>query len=96
MGATKEQFEEIEALTKELNETLKAAFCQGDPAGELAQKAAELHKKWLCFYWDKYTKEAHIGLANMYVQDPRFKQYYDKIAPGCAEFLRDAIEVYCK
>jgi hypothetical protein len=31
----------------------------------------------------------------MYVCDERFKAYYDSIAPGCAEFLRDALEVYC-
>lgn len=66
------------------------------PAGETAQKACELHKKWISFYWDGYSKEAHAGLAEMYVADPRFKAYYDKIAPGCAEFLRDAIRIYCK
>jgi len=30
----------------------------------------------------------------MYVDDKRFKKYYDDIYPGCAEFLRDAIIVY--
>jgi hypothetical protein len=24
-----------------------------------------------------------------------FKAYYDKIVSGCAEFLRDAINIYC-
>ena len=32
----------------------------------------------------------------MYVADERFKAYYDKIAPDCAEFLRSAIQIYCK
>ena len=36
-----------------------------------------------------------MGLGEMYVADERFKAYYDKIAPGCAEFLRDAINIYC-
>lgn len=27
----------------------------------------------------------------MYVEDPRFMAYYDKIAPGSAVFLRDAV-----
>ncbi|HHW48773.1 MAG TPA: MerR family transcriptional regulator [Clostridiaceae bacterium] len=93
---SKEQYEELEKLTAELNETLKAAFEQGDPGSELAQKACELHKKWLCYFWDDYSKEAHIGLAQMYVDDPRFTAYYDKIAAGCAEFLRDALLIYCK
>ncbi|PJJ27243.1 MerR family transcriptional regulator [Lacrimispora celerecrescens] len=96
LNMSKEQFTELERLTEELNETLKAAYEQGDPASELAQKACELHKKWLCFYWNDYSKEAHKGVTQMYVEDPRFTAYYDKIAPGCAAFLRDAVEIFCK
>lgn len=92
---TKEQYGELEALTQELNNTLKAAFEQGDPGGKLAQKACALHKEWLCFYWDHYSKEAHMGVAQMYVDDPRFTAYYDAIAPGCAVFLRDAVQIFC-
>jgi DNA-binding transcriptional MerR regulator len=95
-GMTKEQYGAAEELSRELNETLKAAFLQGDPAGELAQKACELHKRWLCAFWDHYSKEAHIGVARMYVDDERFRAYYDKIAAGCAEFLRDAVLIYCR
>lgn len=96
LNMSKEQYKELERLTSELNETLKAACQQGDPASELAQKACELHKKWLCFFWKDYSKQAHIGVTQMYVDDPRFTEYYEKIAPGCAEFLRDAVLIYCK
>jgi len=96
MGMSKEQYEEHERVTVELNETLKAAFNLGDPSSELAQKACELHKKWLCFFWKNYSKEAHMGVTQMYVDDPRFTAYYDKIAVGCAAFLRDAVAIYCK
>jgi DNA-binding transcriptional MerR regulator len=96
LNMSKEQFTELERLTEDLNETLKAAFEQGDPASELAQKACELHKRWLCFYWDDYSKEAHKGVTQMYVDDPRFTAYYDKISPGCAAFLRDAVAIYCR
>jgi hypothetical protein len=27
----------------------------------------------------------------MYVDDPRFRAYYEQIVPGSAEFLRDAV-----
>ncbi len=96
MGMSKDKYSEMEILTAELNETLKAAFEQGNPESELAQKACELHKKWLCYFWNEYTKEAHIGITQMYVDDPRFSAYYDKIAVGCAAFLRDAVLIYCK
>jgi hypothetical protein len=94
-GMTKEQYAEVEKLSREVNETLKAAFEQGDPASELAQKACELHKRWLCYFWHDYSKEAHIGVTQMYVDDPRFTEYYDKISSGCAVFLRDAVKIFC-
>ncbi len=96
LNMSKEQFVDLERLTEDLNETLKAASEQGDPASELAQKACELHKRWLCFYWDDYSKEAHKGVTQMYVDDPRFTAYYDKISPGCAAFLRDAVAIHCQ
>lgn len=91
---TEKETEEVTALTSEVLETLAQAFEKGDPSSALAQKAAELHKKWLCYYWNDYSKEAHVGLAQMYVDDERFRAYYDEKQPGTAEFLRDAILIY--
>ncbi len=91
---TQEEYSEVTELEKKLMETLKAALETGDPAGELGQKAAELHRQWISFYWDSYSKKAHAGIAEMYVADDRFKSYYDKEQPGTAEFLRDAILIY--
>ena len=93
---TQAQYEHAQALSAEINSHLKAAFEQGDPAGELAQKVCALHKEWLCQYWNDYSKEAHLALAQTYVDDPRFKAYYDAIADGCAQFLYDALKIYCK
>jgi DNA-binding transcriptional MerR regulator len=91
---TQEQYEAVTKLEQQVKETLAAAFATGDPAGDLAQKAAELHKQWLMYYWASYSKEAHAGLAQMYVDDERFKAYYDEKQPGTAEFLREAIHIY--
>lgn len=94
MNMTEEEYEKVTQLANEVNATLAEAFKTGDPAGELAQKAADLHKQWLTFYWSEYSKEAHAGVAQMYVDDERFKAYYDKDQPGTAEFLRDAVHIY--
>ncbi|MBY0156568.1 MerR family transcriptional regulator [Cytobacillus oceanisediminis] len=94
MNMTQEEHEAVTKLAEEVNTALAEAMQTGDPAGELAQKAADLHKQWITFYWSEYSKEAHAGLAEMYVADERFKAYYDKIRPGAAEFLRDAINIY--
>ena len=96
LNMTEEKYAELQRLTEELNETLKEAVREGDPASALAQKACELHKQWLCFFWNSYSKEAHIGITQMYVDDPIFTEYYEKIAPGAAVFLRDAVAIYCK
>lgn len=93
-GMTQEQYEEVTKLEKEIIETLLKAFKTEDPAGELAQKAADLHRQWLSFFWGQYTKEAHAGVAQMYVDDERFTAYYDKHQPGLAAFLRDAVLIY--
>jgi DNA-binding transcriptional MerR regulator len=94
MDMTEEQYQEVTALAEQIHTTLAEAFKTGDPAGELAQKAADLHKQWLTYYWKDYSKEAHAGLAQMYVDDERFTAYYDKEQSGTAVFLRDAIHIY--
>ncbi|KQL17890.1 MerR family transcriptional regulator [Cytobacillus solani] len=94
MNMSQEDYDKVTSLEKQVKETLAQAFALGDPASDIALKAAELHKQWLCFYWNEYSKEAHAGLAQMYVDDERFTAYYDKEQPGTAEFLRDAIHIY--
>lgn len=91
---TEEQYSEFEKLSASVMDTLKAAYETGDPSGELGQKTADLHRQWLSFTWSEYSKEAHANLAQMYVDDERFKAYYDKDQDGLAEFLRDAIRIY--
>jgi DNA-binding transcriptional MerR regulator len=95
MNMTEEQYAQLQQLSETLMQTLKEAFATGDPAGDLAQKAADLHRQWLCFMWNgKYSKEAHAGLARMYVEDERFTAYYDSEQPGLTAFLRDAVLAY--
>ncbi|MCL2527220.1 MAG: TipAS antibiotic-recognition domain-containing protein [Defluviitaleaceae bacterium] len=94
-GLTQAQYDESERLSLLLEETLKAAMEKGGPASETAQKACELHRQWLSIFYPDYSKAYHKGLADMYVADERFKDHYEKIAPGCAEFLREAVNVYC-
>lgn len=83
-----------EALEAKVNEALAKAVATGNPAGAEAQEACALHKQWICAQWKTYSKQAHLGLANGYVCDPRFHAYYEKVAPGAAEFLRDALTIY--
>lgn len=93
---TQDQWDSHQALTVELNEKLAKATELGDPESELAQEVAALHKEWLIFSWPDgyYDADKHLGLSLMYVEDPRFNAYYEKVAPGAAEFLHEALKVY--
>lgn len=94
LNMTSEQYEAFTQLEHDVKSALADAFRAGDPASALAQKAVDLHKQWLNYSWPEYTPEAHAGLAQMYVDDERFRAYYDEAHPGMAEFLRDAIHMY--
>lgn len=92
---TEEQYKAVQELEHNLFERLKEAMEDGDPSSSVAAEVAELHKRWLSFYWAKYTKEAHVGLAQMYSLDERFITYYDsRVGEGATAFLIAAIENY--
>lgn len=44
-------------------------------------------------YWPDgmYTPEVHKALADGYIADERFRAYYEEVAPGATQFLREAI-----
>lgn len=97
-GMSENEWKKSQSLSEEINKNLKIAFEQGDPASKTAQKLCDLHKEWLCMFWEDgiYSKETHKSIGEMYVADERFRKYYDDIAVGAAVFLRDAISIYCK
>lgn len=92
----KENFERMMQLGEEILTLLSEAMKTGDPSSSLAQEVAAKHKEWLLLSMPDYSKEIHVGLADLYVNDERFKAYYDKATPGGAEFLRDAIRIFLK
>ncbi|WP_342388720.1 MerR family transcriptional regulator [Salinicoccus bachuensis] len=94
MGMSEEDYDRMTVLEAELKEVLRDAV--DNPTEARARRAAQLHKEWLMCTWTEYSKAAHQGLAEMYVADGRFRKYYDDVAPGAAEFLRDAIVQYAE
>lgn len=94
MGLSEHDYATLTQLAKDVKATLAQAMETGDPTSDLAQKAAQLHKQWLMYYWSDYSAEAHAGLAQMYIDDDRFRAYYDDEKAGSAQFLRDAIRIF--
>jgi hypothetical protein len=93
-GMSQEDYQAMTKLGEDIFSLLEKAYETGDPASDLAQELAAKHKEWLMYSWSDYSKEAHAGLAEMYVADERFTAYYDKKVKGGTKFLRDAIVIY--
>ena len=94
-GLSQEEYQIMQDLTEKILIDLKKAMQTNDPSSEEAVQLAHLHKEWLACSWPTYSKEAHRGLAQMYVDDPRFTKYYDEqVGIGAAEFLRKVIYHY--
>lgn len=92
---TPDQYEEWKRLEQEIRTRLEQAVLNHDtPDSETGKHLVTLHRQWLSYTWNNYSPAAHKGLAQMYVCDERFTAYYDHNVPGCASFLRDAIQIH--
>ncbi|WP_352400011.1 TipAS antibiotic-recognition domain-containing protein [Anaerotignum sp.] len=89
---TAADYQRFQKLGDEILLCLKEAVTQGiSPKSEEGKRIVLLHKEWLGMTWKTYSKQAHEGLAQIYVLDQRFMTYYDREVPGCAKFLRNAV-----
>lgn len=90
-------YERFQNLEKEVLRQLEEAVQNKEnPESEIGQRIAMLHKEWLGFTWKEYTAQAHKGLAQMYLADKRFLDYYNRNVDGCGEFLVAAVEKWAK
>jgi MerR family transcriptional regulator, thiopeptide resistance regulator len=89
---SKEDWIRIKAEGDTVNARLAAALAAGEPAdGEEAMAAAEEHRQHIERWFYDLTPQFHVGLAELYVTDPRFTATYEQIAPGLAQYTHDAI-----
>ena len=88
----------------EANNGLMAIFaefaaCKQNGTEADSNEAQMLVAKLQTHITDNYytcTDEILAGLGQMYVADERFKKNIDKYGEGPAEFVADAIGVYCR
>ena len=66
-----------------------------EPNSVLAQNLVKMLQNHITQNYYLCTNEILLGLGQMYVCDERFKSNIDKHADGTAEFIKEAIEVYC-
>ena len=88
---SKQQWIEIKQAGDDLNRRLGEAMSGGAaPDSEQAMALAEEHRRSIEMFYD-CGYPMHRGLGDMYVQDERFAKTYNDVAPGLAQWLRDAI-----
>ncbi len=89
---------------QEVNDGLMSVFakfaeCMNNGHAADSDEALALVKELQAYITENYytcTNEILAGLGQMYVADERFKNNIDKHADGTAEFVQEAIEIYCK
>ncbi len=84
--------EDYKRLSKEGDAFMKdlAQCIDKGPADPETQKKIAQHYEALHVFYDP-SPELYRGLGQMYVEDPRFRAYYEKYDPRMPEFMRDAM-----
>ncbi|MFJ7205339.1 MerR family transcriptional regulator [Streptomyces sp. NPDC098789] len=91
-AATKEDWQRIMGESDDINRRLAALMDTGASAESIgAMDLAEEHHAWIDGHCYACSYEMHTSLGEMYVADERFTAYYDRVRPGLAVYLRDAI-----
>ena len=85
----------FEAGSENIEKIASAFIDKQDATSKQVQSLINMHYQWVSNFW-KPSKAAYIGLGKLYVEDPRFTINYDKYAPGCAEFMADAMQIYAQ
>jgi len=81
--------QEAGEITRAIASLLDAGVDADDPLAMDAAEQARLHiDRW--FY--PCSHEMHVCLGEMYVADPRYAATYEKIRPGMAQYMCDAIK----
>ena len=92
-GYSKADWQAIKAEGQAAADQLVAAMQAGKPADSPeAMEGAEAHRAQIDRWFYPCSYEMQVGLAEMYLADPRFTATYEKIAPGLARYIHDAIK----
>jgi DNA-binding transcriptional MerR regulator len=89
---TKEDWQRLGAESESIEAEFADCLLAGDPSdGTRAKAAAERHRQHIDRWFYPCSHEMQVGLAEMYVADPRFTAHYDDRAPGLAVYVNEAI-----
>jgi hypothetical protein len=89
---SKDDFEEAKVDQEAATELFVYAFGNSLPIDSpKAQEAVRAHREAITKWFYDCSVEMQKNLAVMYIEDPRFKEYYDGRVRGLAQYVHDAI-----
>ena len=89
---SKEDFEAAKVDQEAAKELYLYAFGNSLPIDSpKAQEAVRAHRDAITKWFYDCSVEMQKNLALMYIDDPRFKEYYDGRVRGLAQYVHDAI-----
>ena len=89
---TKADWERFKAESEANGLEIAALMDEGVPADDpRAMDAVDRARLQIDTWFYPCSHEMHVGLAEMYIADPRFTATYEKIHPGMAQYVHDAI-----
>ena len=91
---SKEDFEAAKVDQEAATELFEYAFGNSLPIDSpKTQEAVRAHRDAITKWFYDCSVEMQKNLALMYIEDPRFKEYYDGRVRGLAQYVHDAIKV---
>ena len=89
---TKQDWLQVKAEMEDVEQRFAAALAAGEPAdGEVARALAEEHRQHICRRFYDCDHAFHRSLADLYVSDERFAAHYERVAPGLAQYVHQAV-----
>lgn len=89
---SKDDFEAAKVDQEAATELFVYAFGNSLPIdSHKAQEAVKAHREAITKWFYDCSVDMQKNLALMYIEDPRFKEYYDGRVRGLAQYVHDAI-----
>lgn len=90
----KPNWEQFKKEGEQLNQALANALKKHlKPEDVQVQALVQRHYDWVNFFWTP-TNESYTGLAQMYLDHPDYREFYNKYHPNLVEYLVEAMRVY--
>ncbi len=91
---TKDDWSRIMSKSNEIYQRIADSMEKG-PSDPEVQEAVAQWRQHITDNFYNCTLEIFRGLGDLYVDDDRFTANIDKVKPGLAKFLREAMHIYC-